>query len=142
MKLVCSTVAIVLLGAVFTAGCAQSEATVSGRISVDGAPLALPAEATGTVTFTPVKPGPLAQGQIDPSGSYTLSTGSEGGLPAGNYQVTVVATEMPPLDPNNRAFVPVPKRLTPPKYGDAQTSGLTWEVKPGANKADFNLDTK
>lgn len=130
------------LFAVGLVGCGGQESSVAGKVTLDGSPLTLSPGSSGTVTFKSTSGGGMAQGQLDSSGNYSLNTGSDAGLKAGAYKVTVVATEMPPADPNNRSFVPIPKPLTPAKYGNPDTSGLTADVKPGKNDQNFDLKTK
>ncbi len=116
------------------AGCAKGpDATVSGVVTYDDKPLS-----TGAVTFQPVTPGPLAIGEIQSNGAYTLRIGDQMGLNAGDYQATVVATgPMPEATPANP--MPLPKLLIPARYGDATTSGLKYTVERGENRIDIEL---
>ncbi|WP_425615520.1 carboxypeptidase-like regulatory domain-containing protein [Anatilimnocola sp. NA78] len=123
-----------LFGALlFTAtGCTSAEATVSGTVTLDGQPLT-----KGDVSFTSTADKPLAYGAIDSSGRYQLQTGTTKGIAPGSYQVTIVANEV--IIPTDPYASPIPKLLTPAKYSVPAKSGLTAEVKPGANKFDFDL---
>jgi hypothetical protein len=115
-----------------TLGCGGSTSSVSGRVTLDGQPLT-----KGTITFNPTGDAPAAIGQISSSGSYRLSVGTSSSVAPGQYQVTIVATELvepTPTDPS-----PLPKMLTPEKYNDPATSDLTADVKRGANRFDFEL---
>jgi hypothetical protein len=116
------------------AGCGGGqESTVTGTVTFDGQPLT-----TGAVTFHPLSEGPLAIGQIDAAGAYSLSTGNEEGLAAGDYRVTVVATgPMPEPTPQNPE--PLPELLIPAKYGASETAGLQFTVRPGSNHIDIPL---
>jgi hypothetical protein len=106
---------------------------VSGTVTYDGKPLS-----TGAVTFQPVASGPLAIGDIKSDGSYSLSTGDQAGLSAGEYQVTVVATGPMP-QATEASPMPLPELLIPARYGDVNTSGLKYTVKPGENRVDIAL---
>lgn len=59
-------------------------APVSGRITLDGQPLANP-----VVTFYPDK-GPVGVGVGDASGAFTVRTNGQDGAPIGKCKVTVV----------------------------------------------------
>src|SRR5690554_4660989 len=98
--------ALVLLGALLGCGSAH-EAQVSGKITLDGAPLT-----TGTVAFHPVGGGPVAYGVVDRQGKYQLQTGTTHGLAAGEYRVLVVATGELPTDSTDPYALP--PLLTPP----------------------------
>lgn len=119
------------LGLFLLVGCSNNAASVSGKVTLDGKPLT-----KGGVSFY-ASGAAAASGQIDASGNYTLSTGTEKGLQPGNYQVTIVANET--ILPIDQFASPVPKLITPAKYSNATTSGLTAEVKRGKNTFDFNL---
>jgi hypothetical protein len=116
------------------AGCgSQLGATVSGKVTLDGAPLT-----SGDVMFTPTGKGPAAGGSIDSSGSYQLATGTDSGLPPGEYKVTVVATKpAPPAAANQPPPAPIP--ITPPKYGRPETTDLKVTVAAGSNTIDLTL---
>ena len=127
--------AIVVTSAV--AGCSGAAATVSGTVTLDGQPLT-----TGNVSFHPDGAGAApAYGQIDSSGRYSLSTGTEAGLAPGNYVAVVVATKDPPqpYDKTGAEIPPIP--ITPGKYGNAATSDLKVQVKPGKNDVPLALDS-
>src|SRR5438045_3919382 len=89
--------------AVWTAGCGQSYKTapVSGRVTLDGKPLA-----NATVQFYPVAapgtdPGPTSLGHTDEDGRYTLSfvdSAATKGALVGKHKVFI--TNSPKVDPN------------------------------------------
>lgn len=119
-------------GLVLAAGCG-SHATVAGTVTLDGAPLP-----NATVVFTPADGGGApAYGTTGPDGRFTLSVGSEVGLPPGEYAVGVSATGPPPANSD----LP-PALLTPAKYRDGKTSGLKETVGPGANTVTLKLEKK
>lgn len=117
-----------------TLGCGGSTSRVSGRVTLDGQPLT-----KGTITFSSLGEAPAAIGQISSSGTYRLSVGSSPSVAPGQYQVTIVATELMPPTPTDPS--PLPKKLTPEKYNNPATSGFTREVKAGSNSFDFELSS-
>lgn len=118
------------------AGCNGNSANVTGTVTLDGQPLT-----TGSVSFQPTTSGPVAYGSIGPEGNYQLSTGTSTGLNAGEYIVTVVATEEARQPAPGEPELP-PKLLTPERYGNVEQSGLRFTVTRGANKIDLPLTTK
>ena len=91
---------------------------------------------TGTVAFQPVGGGAISYAGVHPDGSYKVSTGTDRGLAAGEYAVTVVATE---ISPNGKGGEATGKLLTPARYGKTETSGLRFQVTSGANRIDLRL---
>lgn len=134
----CAWVAVATSGIV---GCSDGLATVSGTVTLDGRPIAVGEHVNGVVTFLREDgSGAPASAALDRSGRYTLATGSRMGVEPGSYRVTVAVTEtIFPDDPN---AMPIPKLLTPRKYGDPQNSELRAEVKPGNNTFDFALSSR
>jgi hypothetical protein len=118
-------------------GCGgRFDSTAGGIVTLDGK--AVP---RGTVSFAPVSGGPIAYSRIDSDGSYSIQTGRKAGLPAGEYQVTVIANELPPQTPPG---VPPPdgKPITPEWYRSTQTSGLKYKIERGKNKIDLELTSQ
>jgi hypothetical protein len=114
------------------AGC-QSEAgppkgVVRGSVTFKGQPVK-----GGIITF--FQSGRPYLGKIQPDGSFKLSAA------VGECQVTIEQRE--PGQPDPKAPPPgvlLPgKNLLPEKYAATHTSGLTFDVKPGTNKVDFDL---
>jgi hypothetical protein len=138
----CVLLAFVLCGSWFGCGGGSKTAGVSGHVTYKGKPVA-----KANVSFTPVEgAGRAASGLTDDNGYYTLGTmsASDGAAP-GKYRVTIIARgpdrpakagesltgmpgEMMPGDP-----------IIPQKYFAPDSSGLTFEVKRGSNRADFDL---
>ena len=116
-------------------GCGKTQsASVRGTVTYNGKPLT-----TGSVTFHPVTDGPVAIGDIQSDGTYSLQTGTESGLGPGEYRVTVVATgPIPPPTPQNTE--PLPELLIPARYADVTTSGIQRTVAAGSNQIDLSLD--
>lgn len=121
-------VALVLLS---LSGCGSGLVDVKGRVTLDGEPLP-----DATVVFTAVD-RPLAVGQTDAGGSFRLRTGQQLGVAPGTYRVTVTAYRtLPAADGGDE---PIPEFLTPPRYNNATTSGLTAEVGGGQDEFNFVL---
>jgi hypothetical protein len=125
------------------AGCgtesAPALAPVRGQVFYHGRPVT-----TGTIVFASDASrgtsGPLARGEIQPDGSYTLQTGDSAGAVVGWHRVTVVAVMVPAAPDPGQPFV-MPRPLVPTRYSDPELSGLTCEVKAGKeNGINFNLD--
>jgi len=113
------------------AGCGAHESAVTGKVTIDGAPFT-----SGTVAFYPAAGGAAAYGSIQSDGAYTLETGTSGGLAAGDYVATVVATTPP------QPGFPFGKMLAPVRYNNVKTSDLKFTVKVGSNKIDLPLQSK
>jgi hypothetical protein len=123
------------------AGC-QNEgedlAPVHGQVFFKGQPLE-----GGTIVFTPDPDrggyGPLATGEIDQQGHYTLKTEGQPGAVPGWHRITVKATAPRGGDPaskdaRNREVLPL-------EYSDPERSGTCREVKPGQdNTINLRLD--
>ncbi len=114
------------------------DATVSGLVTLDGTPVP-----RGTVTFHATSGGPAAYAPIQENGSYTVRTGREGGLPAGEYEVTVTANEVP-ADLQSKDGRPLPpgKSITPIWYRSKDTSGLKFNVERGRNEINLELTSQ
>jgi hypothetical protein len=130
------------------AGCESAtsnyNATVQGTVTIDGdlAP-------GGTVTFTPVKKGPVAVGAVAADGSYSLRIGQgtssdpdHNKIPSGEYIATVEISGPPgETAPDNEGGPkPAGPRLMADKYASQDTSDLKKEVTEGLNVIDLKLD--
>jgi hypothetical protein len=121
------------------AGCGGTyNSSVDGTVTLDGNPVP-----RGTVTYHPTAPGPGAYARVEEDGSYTVRTGREEGLPAGEYQVTVIASE-PPAVSQSAGGGPPPagKPITPPWYRAKESSGLKFTVEPGSNEINLELNSQ
>jgi len=114
-------------------------APVSGTVRYNGKPLA-----NAYVSFSPDEPGlRAASGSTDANGHYRLTTfdGYDGAM-VGKHRVMIRAEEMP-VGPHKAADDITFKRgklLTPLRYSNADTSGLTAEVVARKNNViDFDL---
>lgn len=121
-------------------GCSQSDAKlgqVTGTVRVGGQPLT-----TGKVLFQPAA-GRGAMGVIQSDGSFTLGTyGDADGALIGEHKVAVVAFEPAKLGrPEPGQPLKQAKPLVAEKYLAHGTSDLTFEVKPGENSPEFNLES-
>ncbi len=96
---------------------------VKGTVTYKGKPLT-----GGTIRFEPEDGGREASGNIEPDGSFSLSTfGSADGAVAGTHKVAV---EPPSGQP----------KALPAKYKSAASSGIVLEVSPG--KTEYVVDLK
>ncbi len=109
--------------------------TVSGQVTYhDGQPLK-----NAEISFIAPQLASSASAQLDADGKYTVNKP----LKAGKYQVMVA----PPAAPYKPGDAPATKPIEidntdiPAKYRDCATSGLTAEVKEGANE-NVNFELK
>jgi hypothetical protein len=110
-------------------GCGAGDwGTVSGTVLLDGKPLP-----KGVIMFHATEDGPGAQGQIK-DGAFSVQTGLKAGLKTGSYVVTVADTTIPEMGTSDTA-----KLLTPEKYANPKTSGLTADVLGGENTFKFEM---
>jgi hypothetical protein len=123
---------LVLFGALALAGCG-GKSPVRGTVTLDdGTPVA-----KGMVVFERTDAGQpvTARGEIKPDGRFELSTDKPGdGVPPGTYKVLISSLDL--------SDVPDEKKNLPYdiKYLKFETSGLTFEVKSGANEFPIKLD--
>lgn len=141
-----TTVAVLGMGIVATilAGCGPAgpkTIPVSGTVLRDGNPIA-----GGIVRFNPADPkqGHLAEGKLDPSGKFILSTFQPGdGALAGDYNITVLpAVESPNELAKDKAKNAANAAAIPPKYQDPKTSGLKETIQSGKPRSDIKLELK
>jgi hypothetical protein len=135
--------AVLLLG-VLIGGCGGGArmAAVNGQVTYKGKPVP-----NANVSFTPVEGvGRAATGVTDSNGRYSLGTYlATDGAPVGKYRVHIIAHgPSRPLKPGEIGsgmpgeMMPG-EPVIPQKYFAPDSSGLTFEVKPGSNRADFEL---
>ncbi len=121
-------------------GCDASpyESTVSGTVSLDGAPIG-----PGIVQFVPVgNSHNPATGTIQVNGEYELETSKKTGLQPGDYQVTVAVYDQPEVASGERAAPGSAPLRTPEKYFSLETTDLKFTVAPGANEHNIELTSK
>ena len=122
------------------AGCGRGKGDVSGKVTYNGKPLPF-----GNVQF--ISPAGNVPGEIKPDGTYSVT-----GVPVGlskiavNCQDPAYADYMKALSASIKdKNVPKPKGnpedfdKIPRKYFDPEQSGLTYEVKSGAQTYDIDL---
>jgi hypothetical protein len=109
---------------------------IHGAVTLDGQPLA-----EAAVLFQPIDGGPVASGNTDAQGNFTLTTAGKPGALAGRYQVAVNKSILRGLKPDGTvsdegAWT---EWISPQQYSLPATSGLTAEVTSGGNEFDFSL---
>jgi hypothetical protein len=117
-------------------GCGERRsgtAIVRGKVTLNGKPVP-----NGTVNFIP-EMGPSATGEIQPDGSYTLTTYKPGdGAVLGAHKVVIVAmADNAGMLPEARS--PLPPPIVPVKYTSPATTDLTAQVEDKENTIDFDL---
>jgi hypothetical protein len=114
------------------------DSTVSGTVTLDGNVVP-----RGTVTYHPATGGAPAYSPIQEDGAYSVRTGRESGLPAGEYQVTVTANEAPAqLVSKDGGPMPPGKSITPLWYRSKESSGLKYTVESGDNEINLELTSQ
>lgn len=121
---------LVATAVILAAGCSRSDrpslGTVTGTVTLDGAPLA-----NALVLFTPEGPGRTSLGSTGPDGTYTLAFLRDiMGANLGRHHVRITTA----TGENGR------RELLPAKYHAKST--LTADVAPGSNTIDFPLTAK
>jgi len=131
---------LLALACALPAGCSSRTAPVSGRITLNGKPLA-----KASVTFAPIpakgeqEPGPSSAAITDADGRYVLKLIGQSGKGAliGKHKVMVALLEETATSDDN----PVKLKQLPLKYNGQTT--LEFEVPAGgSSKADFNLEVR
>jgi len=124
---------LVLAVVVAVPGCSQSEKLypVSGQVKLGNGPLTMGIVSLVPDASNPTKAHPSAS--IGPDGSYNVTTNGKTGAPAGKYKIAVT-TQMPP-----GADTPAAPVNINPKYQNADTSGLSFEVKPNPDPGQYDL---
>jgi hypothetical protein len=112
------------------AGCGSDLVAVTGTVTLDDGPLP-----RGTIVFQ-AEGAPTGYGEIQSDGSYEIRTGDRRGMMPGTYRVTVTAYQV--VEGGDAGEV-IPALLTPARYNDPATSGLTAEVGSGSNHFPFAL---
>ena len=107
---------------------------VTGTVTLDGEPIA-----GARVQFVPDKSkgteGAMASGVTDEQGQYELETARVKGAIVGFHKIGVEARAQP-----RDQYDTLPELLTPERYADHNTSGLTAEVTAGEkNQIDLPL---
>ena len=113
-------------------GCGgSSQATVSGKVTLDGQPLP-----SGTISFVPADGATATAGKPIADGAYSVE------MPPGPKRVQISATKVIGQrvvyqgDPNSPVVDDV-REIIPPQYNAATT--LTFNATAGSQKQDFEL---
>ena len=137
------SVGMTLLGGCGRGGLDGPTGTVSGKITLKGAPLG-----DASVMFFGENNGDTATGVLQSDGTYSLKYGTGFSVPAGDYRVAIVAGPPPGVASTNPAdlmkTIKPPasaKSLIPQKYNDPKTSTLIAVVKEGSNP-DISFELK
>ncbi|MFM9961121.1 MAG: hypothetical protein ACKV2Q_07835 [Planctomycetaceae bacterium] len=113
---------------------AGPKGTVKGKVTVEGKPVK-----GGSIFFHSGKGVPLT-GEISTAGEFELQGPNGKNVPSGQYKVSLglppPVVEMTPDKPS----VPAMKSDIPVKFLDPSSSGVTHEIKAGAN--DLTIDFK
>jgi len=141
-RLVAAVACLVAAGGCKPATNRPATAPVSGVVTLQGSPVA-----GATVSFQAVDGSRSSVAITDVSGRYELTTFVRGdGAVPGDYHVAITKITQeavgtpagekyePPTGP-----IPEPKNELPPKYANADKSGLAATVTTGKNTADFDL---
>ena len=118
-----------------TSGCGKKTGTVSGTVTIQGKKLP-----GGRVNFLSEGANATVKtSEIKSDGTYSVS-----GLPVGPTKITVqgVAQRKMALAPGQEGAPPQSDQATiavPPQYGNADQSGLTYDVQPGAQEHPIEL---
>jgi hypothetical protein len=146
------TAALSGCGANMGDGFSGERGQVSGKVTVNGEPLAPGCQ----IIFSSATGGYTASGVIKEDGVYSLNYSDSVGLPAVDYMIQFTEPVMPDVpqsvDPSQMAakmkLGPKAKTasdstsLVPLKYLSTNTSGLTYKVENGQNTKDFALEAK
>jgi hypothetical protein len=138
-----------LLVPLAAAGCgdAGNHHPVSGRVLIDGRPLAGKAGSvlfkpdTARGTTSPLEPA----GKLDAAGNYTLLTRGKNGAPPGRYKVVVVTEPAKVQDRHlGERRGPAARPVVPRRYGTERDTPLTVEVvaAPAPGAYDLQLTSK
>lgn len=137
-KLVNLPVTLVILTLVLAGGCGGSsdEITVSGQVTIDGAPIP-----TGVISFVDADPSVPAGGGPIKDGRYTAL------VTAGEKTVTVLGNKLVGQEPEYEGVPDSPMRdkyemITPPEYNATHLSPLRATIRGSQDDLDFDLDSK
>jgi hypothetical protein len=115
-------------------GCAPATSTVTGIVTLDGAPVP-----EGTVSFL-MEDGTVHSAIILPNGAYQAEL-----VPVGRAKVTIIPKTAEALSEEDIKNHKAPPKVEPPKfaipsrYTSPDSSGLTCEVKGKETKYDIPL---
>lgn len=121
-----------LVALIWLAGCGGGDPSLSGRVSYNGTPID-----EGAITFSPAGAGGKKVGARIYDGQYAIDAAA--GLTPGGYGVTVNWDKKTGkrVSTGGEAMRDETKEGLPAKY--TTTSGLTADLKAGANVVNFEL---
>jgi len=122
-----------LLALTWNAGCSRPAASVSGKVTLDGAPLD-----DANISFVPQADTQKQAGWATISGGQ-YSIPESNGLGTGEFHVEIRALRPTGEKSNDPTMIPA-REIIPAKY-NTQTQ-LTAEIKAGDNVKDFELKSK
>lgn len=128
-----SALLLLMMTVAAVSGCGDSRSQVHGKVTLpDGSP------AVGVVvSFQEPTLSLGATGVTDASGEYELHSEVPGdGAPVGKYKVAVF--QPGPEDSSQQD----PPRIFPKRYENRDTSTLSFEVKPGDNEFNIQLQAQ
>lgn len=130
-----------------------STGTITGHLTMNGKPLA----AGHAVVFMEPEKGFLAFGLTDENGDFRVSSWNNGQIPVGPYQAHLA----PPVDSAAAAAAEKmtaeerfdhpeladpqmnkTKRVFPERYANIRTSGLEFQIEPGENYLEVEINDK
>lgn len=126
----------IAIGCLAWGGCGNAGVEVSGKVTLDGAPLD-----EATITFLPTAGAQREAGwTMVQSGSYSIPAANQ--LGTGPFRVEIRALRSGGGDKSsqNDPTLIVAKEIIPSKYNS--NSELGAEIKTGKNVVDFELKTK
>jgi len=128
---------MLLAAALLPLGCNNNNASVgsvSGTVSYDGQPLK-----SGEITFLPAQGRP-GYGKVVDGQIQEVTTESAGdGAPVGTNRITITAREESTAVAQPGQMAAPGRSLIPERYGDAEKSGLTADIKAGTNELKLDL---
>lgn len=153
MRALCLSL-LVLTGFSLGCGSGYNLHPVTGKVTLDGAPLS-----GATVTLKPLAEGKPATGTADANGVYTITDmrpDAGPGAEPGEYRVGILwykatGPDLSQMTGESSGYKPEeeskaarntvqgPKTDLPVAYQNPDTSGLTISVRAGENKHDFEL---
>ena len=123
-----------------TTGCGDGLARVNGAVTLAGEPVSETDTQRCYVTLKQVPSGVVASGEVDRSGSFSLRAGSSNGMPPGEYAASVRVCEVtPPPEPGGYSSS---RDISPARYSNSKTSGLSVTLVAGSNDVQLDLDAE
>jgi hypothetical protein len=118
---------------------------IEGRVTLDGKPVA-----AANVTLHPIGDLPMGRAATGSDGSFRIQSTTGDGLPAGEYEVSIIKQEFHPPGGNTKAAespldMAMGWRITnllPRRYGNSTTSGLKVTVPSEPDAYELKLTSK